>query len=73
MRLHVNNLVLLCLAIAWSTALASAQTKPAARAVAPDRLPDSYLIYAMLMPGQLFEDMGSGRKPGLGHQRNNRE
>jgi hypothetical protein len=58
-RLHVN-LSLLCLAIAGSTALASAQTKPAAAAVAPDRLPDSYLIYAMLMPGQLFEDMGSG-------------
>jgi hypothetical protein len=58
--LHVNNLVLLCLAIAGSTALVSAQTKPAGTAVAPDRLPDSYLIYAMLMPGQLFEDMGSG-------------
>jgi len=60
-RLHVNNLVLLCLAIAGATALASAQTKPAAGAIAPDRLPDSYLIYAMLMPGQLFEDMGSGQ------------
>jgi hypothetical protein len=23
-------------------------------------MPDSYLIYAMLMPGQLFEEMGSG-------------
>ena len=59
-RWHVN-LFSLCLAIAGSTALASAQTKPAAAAVAPDRLPDSYLIYAMLMPGQLFEDMGSGQ------------
>jgi hypothetical protein len=61
LRLHINNLVLLCLAIVWSTALASAQTKPGATAVASDRLPDSYLIYAMLMPGQLFEDMGSGQ------------
>jgi hypothetical protein len=61
MRLHVNNLVLLSLAIAGATVLATAQTKPAATAVAPDRLPDSYLIYAMLMPGQLFEDMGSGQ------------
>jgi hypothetical protein len=60
-RLHVNNVVLLCLAIAGATALASGQTKPAAAAIAPDRLPDSYLIYAMLMPGQLFEDMGSGQ------------
>jgi hypothetical protein len=59
-RLHVN-LFSLCLAIAGATALASAQTKPAATAVAPDRLPDSYRIYAMLMPGQLFEDMGSGQ------------
>ena len=59
-RLRFNNLILLCLAIAWSTVLASAQAKPAAPA-APDRLPDSYLIYAMLMPGQLFEDMGSGQ------------
>jgi hypothetical protein len=59
-RLHVN-LVLLCLAIAGSTVFVSAQTKPPGTAVAPDRLPDSYLIYAMLMPGQLFEDMGSGQ------------
>jgi hypothetical protein len=58
-QLHVN-LVLLCLAIAGSAALTSAQTKPAGSAVSPDRMPDSYLIYAMLMPGQLFEDMGSG-------------
>jgi len=59
-RLHVNNLISLCLVIAGSTTLASGQTKPAAAAVASDRMPDSYLIYAMLMPGQLFEDMGSG-------------
>ena len=59
-RLSVHGLVLFCVAIAGSTPQASAQTKPAAPA-APDRLPDSYLIYAMLMPGQLFEDMGSGQ------------
>jgi hypothetical protein len=59
-RLSLNNLILLCLAVAGSAVLASAQAKPAAPA-APDRLPDSYLIYAMLMPGQLFEDMGSGQ------------
>jgi hypothetical protein len=61
LRLHVNHLALLCLAVVGSTALAPGQTKPAAGAIAPDRLPDSYLIYAMLMPGQLFEDMGSGQ------------
>jgi hypothetical protein len=59
-RLHLN-LVLLCLAVAGSRALVYAQTKPAGTTVSPDRLPDSYLIYAMLMPGQLFEDMGSGQ------------
>jgi hypothetical protein len=60
MRLRVN-LVMLCVAVAGSAALVSAQTKPAGTAIAPDRLLDSYLIYAMLMPGQLFEDMGSGQ------------
>jgi hypothetical protein len=59
-RLHLNHPILLCLAIAGSTALAMGQAKPPAPVV-PDRLPDSYLIYAMLMPGQLFEDMGSGQ------------
>jgi hypothetical protein len=59
-RLHVT-LVLLCLAIDGSRVLVSAQTKPAGTAASPDRMPDSYLIYAMLMPGQLFEDMGSGQ------------
>lgn len=59
-RKMLHHLILLCLSIAGSAGLASGQTKPAAP-VAPDRLPDSYLIYAMLMPGQLFEDMGSGQ------------
>jgi hypothetical protein len=59
-RRMLHHLILVCLAITGSTSLASGQTKPAAP-VAPDRLPDSYLIYAMIMPGQLFEDMGSGQ------------
>jgi hypothetical protein len=29
--------------------------------VAPDRLPDSYEIYSLLMPGQVFTDMDSGQ------------
>jgi hypothetical protein len=62
-RRMLHHLILLCLAIAGSTGLAFGQTKPAAP-VASDRLPDSYLIYAMLMPGQLFEDMGSGQSQG---------
>jgi hypothetical protein len=60
-RFHINFPVLLCLTVAGSTSLAPAQTKPPASAVAPDRLPDAYLIYSLLMPGQMFEDMDSGK------------
>ena len=59
-RWNLNHQILLCLTVTASVALAAGQTKPPAPVV-PDRLPDSYLIYAMLMPGQLFEDMGSGQ------------
>jgi hypothetical protein len=50
------RLVLYCVV---STSVAWAQTKPAP--VAPDRLPDSYQIYSLLMPGQVFTDMDSGQ------------
>src|SRR6202167_5687194 len=50
------RLVLFCVV---STTLALAQTKPAP--VLPDRLPDSYQIYSLLMPGQVFTDMDSGQ------------
>jgi hypothetical protein len=49
------RVVLLCLA---SASLALAQAKPAP--VVPDRLPDSYQIYSLVMPGQVFTDMDSG-------------
>src|ERR1700689_3444799 len=49
-------LVLFCVV---TTQLALAQTKPAP--VLPDRLPDSYQIYSLLMPGQVFTDMDSGQ------------
>jgi hypothetical protein len=52
--------IMLCLAVAASAALALAQAKPIA-ANPPDRLPDTYLIYSMLMPGQVFTDMDSGQ------------
>lgn len=60
-RFHIEYLALLCLAVAGSTALAPGQAKPAAPTVAPDRLPDTYQIYSLLMPGQMFEDMDSGQ------------
>jgi hypothetical protein len=50
-------LALLCL----SPAISPAQTKPAPQPVTPDRLPDSYQIYSLLMPGQVFADMDSGQ------------
>ena len=52
---------MLCLTVAASTALALAQAKPAQPPVPPDRLPDSYQIYSLLMPGQVFTDMDSGQ------------
>jgi hypothetical protein len=51
-----RRLVLFCVV---SSSVALAQTKPAP--VAPDRLPDSYQIYSLLMPGQVFTDMDSGQ------------
>jgi hypothetical protein len=50
-------LVFFCLA---SASLVSAQSKPAPPVV-PDRLPDSYQIYSLVMPGQVFVDMDSGQ------------
>jgi hypothetical protein len=52
---------LLYLAVASSTALAPAQAKPAQPSISPDRQPDSYMIYSLLMPGQVFIDMDSGQ------------
>jgi hypothetical protein len=55
------RLSMLCLAVTASASLALAQAKPNAAANPPDRLPDTYLIYSMLMPGQVFMDMDSGQ------------
>jgi hypothetical protein len=54
------RLILLWLAATASTALAPSQTKPAPVAP-PDRLPDTYMIYSLIMPGQMFTDMDSGQ------------
>jgi hypothetical protein len=48
-----------CLAAAVSTAWA--QAKPAHPDVPTDRAADTYLIYSLLMPGQVFKDMDSGQ------------
>jgi hypothetical protein len=52
------RLISFCLAA--SASLACAQAKPAAP-TPPDRLPDAYQIYSLLMPGQVFTDMDSGQ------------
>jgi hypothetical protein len=57
-RFLMNNLVLLLVAVPASVPLAPAQTKPAPP---QDRLSDAYLIYSLLMPGQVFVDMDSGQ------------
>lgn len=53
---RIKSLAVLCLSV---VTLASAQTKPTPPP--PDRLPDSYQIYSLLMPGQVFTDMDSGQ------------
>jgi hypothetical protein len=53
----VKRLVLLGIAITTSTALIPAQTR---NAPPSDRRPDSYQIYSLIMPGQVFTDMDSG-------------
>jgi hypothetical protein len=47
--------------LAVATSSAWAQTKPARPNVPIDRVADTYTIYSMLMPGQVFTDMDSGQ------------
>jgi hypothetical protein len=55
----------LLLALTLAATAALAQAKPAKptppSAPLPDRLPDTYQIYSLLMPGQVFTDMDSGQ------------
>jgi len=60
-QLFPLHLRLMCLAAMTSAVLAFAQAKPAAAPAAPDRLPDTYMIYSLLMPGQVFQDMDNGQ------------
>jgi hypothetical protein len=60
-RLQIVSSLLLCLASGGTTALVLAQAKPTHAAPVPDRLPDTYSIYSLLMPGQVFQDMDSGQ------------
>ena len=58
-RRLANGLSVLLLCGFGLSPLAGAQTKPTPPV--PDRLPDTYLIYSLVMPGQVFTDMDSGQ------------
>jgi hypothetical protein len=60
-KLFSIYLGLLGFAAAGSAALAQAPAKPATAPTVPDRLPDTYLIYSLVMPGQVFQDMDAGQ------------
>ena len=53
--------LLLALLLVIAVARSRSQTKPAVVPAPPDRLPDTYQIYSLLMPGQVFTDMDSGQ------------
>jgi hypothetical protein len=60
-QLFPVHLRLMGLAAMTSAVLAFAQAKPAAAPAVPDRLPDTYMIYSLVMPGQVFQDMDNGQ------------
>src|SRR6202041_807957 len=60
-RRRATQVGVLCFTVTASASLALAQAKPPKPPIAPDRLPDSYQIYSLLMPGQVFKDMDSGQ------------
>jgi hypothetical protein len=61
MRINISYLGSFFLAVAIATTTAAGQNKPAAPTTSTDRLPDTYAIYSMIMPGQVFKDMDSGQ------------
>jgi hypothetical protein len=63
MRINISYLGSFFLAVAIATTTAAGQIKPAAPTASTDRLPDTYAIYSMIMPGQVFKDMDSGQNP----------
>jgi hypothetical protein len=61
MGINIRYLGSFFLAFAIATTIAAGQNKPASTTASPDRLPDSYAIYSLIMPGQVFIDMDSGQ------------
>jgi hypothetical protein len=55
------SLGVICLSLATAASTAWAQAKPDRPSIPTDRSGDTYLIYSMLMPGQVFKDMDSGQ------------
>jgi hypothetical protein len=56
----VTRRVLLAFALVASTSMGLSQAAPHRPPPPRDRLPDTYRIYSVLMPGQVFSDMDSG-------------
>jgi hypothetical protein len=61
MRINISYLGSFFLAVAIATTTAAGQNKPSSPTTSTDRLPDTYAIYSMIMPGQVFKDMDSGQ------------
>jgi hypothetical protein len=61
MGINIRYLGSFFVAVAITTTIVSGQNKPASPAASTDRLPDSYAIYSLIMPGQVFKDMDSGQ------------
>jgi hypothetical protein len=61
MGINIRYLGSFFVAVAITTTIVSGQSKPASPTASPDRLPDSYAIYSLIMPGQVFTDMDSGQ------------
>jgi hypothetical protein len=60
LRRQSRHVGVICLAVAASAVVAG-QDKPPHPPIPSERLADSYQIYSLLMPGQVFTDMDSGQ------------
>jgi hypothetical protein len=60
-RTQSRQVRVFCLTLAAFAAFALGQSKPDHPPIPTERLADSYQIYSMLMPGQVFTDMDAGQ------------
>lgn len=60
-RRQSRQIGVFCLTVVASAAFALGQAKPPHPPIPTERLADSYQIYSLLMPGQVFTDMDAGQ------------